>query len=145
MIDGFRLFVGYEKAYRSDHMLILPAKINGSSPKLFLMDTGSWDNTLSRATAKENAKLHDEYGAVKVKGLSGEVNKVYTTGDVLLDFSNFKQQRTDMIAFDMTNTSNHAGIELSGTLGFAMLFLFDIQIDYRDNLVKFGYDPYRLH
>jgi hypothetical protein len=35
--------------------------------------------------------------------------------------------------------------EQSSTLGFAMLFMLDIKLDYRDNLVDFEYDPDRIH
>ena len=51
-----------------------------------------------------------------------------------------------MLAFDLSSISNHAGTEVSGTLGFAMLHLLEIKIDYRDGLVDFTYDPQRsLH
>ncbi len=39
--------------------------------------------------------------------------------------------------------SDHAGTEISGTLGFTPLRLLDIKIDYRDGLVDFGYDAKR--
>jgi hypothetical protein len=35
--------------------------------------------------------------------------------------------------------------EKSSTLGFAMLFMLDIKLDYRDNLIDFEYDPNRIH
>ena len=37
-----------------------------------------------------------------------------------------------------------AGTEISGILGFTMLRLLEIKIDYRDGLVDFHYDPKRL-
>jgi hypothetical protein len=37
------------------------------------------------------------------------------------------------------------GTEISGTLGFGMLFMLDIRIDYRDGLVDFSFDPNRFH
>jgi len=50
-----------------------------------------------------------------------------------------------MVAFDLTSTSSSIGTEVSGTLGFDMLNLLDIKLDYRDNLVDFQYNPYRIH
>jgi hypothetical protein len=32
-----------------------------------------------------------------------------------------------------------------GFLGFGMLRMLDIKIDYRDGLIDFNYDPNRLH
>ena len=45
----------------------------------------------------------------------------------------------------MTSLSNSTGTEISGILGFAMLELLDIKIDYRDHLVKFSFDSTRIH
>jgi hypothetical protein len=48
-----------------------------------------------------------------------------------------RQQREDLITIDMTHTSDSFGTEISGVLGFAMLWMLDMKIDYRDGLVKF--------
>ena len=63
----------------------------------------------------------------------------------MLTFGRFQQRRSDLVAFDLTNMSNHVGIEVLGALGFAMLYLLDIKLDYRDNLVNFEYDATRFH
>jgi hypothetical protein len=44
----------------------------------------------------------------------------------------------------MTRISEGTGTEVSGILGFTMLNLLDLQIDYRDNLVNFNYDPTKI-
>jgi hypothetical protein len=94
--------------------------------------------------AKEVTKIRsDEH--VRVKGLSGDVAKVYTADKVKIRFSRFQQDREDLIAFDLSNISNNAGTEVSGTLGFAMLRMLDIKIDYRDGMVDFTYDKNRSH
>ncbi|HZV88106.1 MAG TPA: aspartyl protease family protein [Candidatus Binatus sp.] len=134
----------FETVYRFGHMLLLPVQLNKAPYRLFLLDTGAWDNTLSPAAAREASKLHKDYD-LKVKGLSGEVQTVYTTGEVMLTFGRFRQKRSDLVAFDLSNMSNHIGTEVSGALGFAMLYLLDIKLDYRDNLVDFEYDPNRFH
>jgi tetratricopeptide (TPR) repeat protein len=134
----------YEKVYRFGHMLLLPVQLNKTPYKLFLLDTGSWDNTLSPAAAREASKIHED-ADIKVKGLSGQVKTVYTTGEIALTFGHFRQTRSDLVAFDMTSMSNHVGTEVSGVLGFAMLYMLDIKLDYRDNLVDFEYDPNRRH
>jgi hypothetical protein len=50
-----------------------------------------------------------------------------------------------MVAFDTTGISNSSGVEISGMLGFSMLYQMEVKIDYRDGLVDFGYDPNRFH
>lgn len=137
-------FAGYEKVYRFGHILLIPGFINDSPPRLFIVDTGAWDNFVSPAGAKGATKLHSDSDTI-IKGLSGKVDKVYATGDVTLAFGNFKQQRHDLVAFDMTHISNDLGTEVSGSLGFVMLYLLEIKIDYRDHLVDFSYDPNRFH
>ena len=134
----------FEKVFRIGHNLLVPTRLNNAPTKLFIIDTGAWDNTVSPAAAREASKVYSN-SDVKVKGLSGEVNKVYRTGDITLTFGHFQQKRHDLVAFDMTNISNSLGTEVSGTLGFAMLWLLEIKIDYRDNLVDFTYDANRFH
>jgi hypothetical protein len=56
-----------------------------------------------------------------------------------------RKPRRDMVSFDTTEISNRVGMEVSGTLGFAMLYQMSLKIDYRDGLVDFGYDPNRWH
>jgi tetratricopeptide (TPR) repeat protein len=136
-------YAKFDRVYRISHFLLVPTRLNSVPPKLFLLDTGAWDNTVTPSAAREASKVYSD-ADMKVKGLSGEVKKVYTTGDITLTFGSFQQKRRDLVAFDMTDLSDHAGTEISGTLGFAMLWLLEIKIDYRDNLVNFTYDPNRL-
>ena len=129
----------YSGVYRVGHMLLIPTVLNDKPPKNFLIDTGAFDNMIDTAAAREVSKVHgDDYDMIK--GLSGKVNKVYTADRVKIRFSHFQQDRNDLIAFDLTNISNSAGTEISGTLGFAMLRMMEIKIDYRDGMVDFTYD-----
>ena len=134
----------FERVYRFGHMLLLPVELNKAPFRLFLLDTGAWDNTLTPEAAREASKIHKD-SDIQIKGLSGQVKTVYTTGEILLTFGRFQQRRSDMVAFDLSNVSNHVGTEISGALGFAMLFMLDIKLDYRDNLVNFTYDATRFH
>jgi hypothetical protein len=52
-----------------------------------------------------------------------------------------KQDRQGLVTFSLDNISKSLGTEVSGTLGFRMLVLLDIKIDYRDGLVDFTYTP----
>ena len=98
--------------------------------------------------ADEPEQVADYAAALGVAGINLEDSTgerlipagVFVAKDVSLAFAHFRQNKS-LVAFDLTNVSNAAGTEVSGTLGFGMLFQLDLKIDYRDGLVYFGYDP----
>ena len=130
----------YTPIFRFSHALLIPTKVNDSAPMLFLIDTGAFDNSLTPDAAKQVTKIsrNDNF---KVKGISGEVKDVYTADNASLQFARFKDDRQNLITFSMDGPSKAWGTEVSGILGFRMLRLLDIKIDYRDGLVDFIYAP----
>lgn len=137
-------FKDFTPVYRFSHMLLIPTRINELPSKLFLIDTGAFSDTISPEAAREATKVRSS-SDFKVKGLNGAVNNVFSADNLVLTFSHFRQPTRDMVSFDTTGISNGAGVEISGFLGFAMLYQMDLKIDYRDGLVDFGYDPNRFH
>ncbi len=134
----------FTPVYRFGHMLLIPTRINDLPSKLFLIDTGAFTDTISPEAGREVTKVRSD-SDYKVKGLNGLVNNVFTADNLTLTFSHFRQPARDVVAFDTSKLSNSAGAEVSGTLGFAMLYQMQVKIDYRDGLVDFFYDPNRLH
>jgi len=131
----------YTPVYRVGHDLILPASLNAKAIKLFIMDTGAWATTISPEAAREVSKLHSDDS--KVKGISGEVHKVYTTDDITFRFAHLSQHAYGVYSFDTSHISKNTGLEISGFIGANTLKMLTIHIDYRDGLVKFDYDPNR--
>jgi len=131
---------GYAGILRFGHMLLVPTKINEVTGKLFLIDSGAFNNAIAPDAAREVTKVQGT-SAMIVKGLSGEVNKVYETGTVVLEFGGLRQKNIDMVAFDLSNISRSVGTEVSGMLGFPILNALSLKINYRDALVKFEYIP----
>jgi predicted aspartyl protease/Tfp pilus assembly protein PilF len=130
----------YSRVLRFGHMLLVPTTVNDSVSTLFLMDTGAATNAISPDAAREVTKVwQDEH--LTISGLNGNVKKAFVADSVSLTFGNLKEPKQGVIAFDFKSTSDSIGTEVSGTLGFAMLDLLDIKIDYRDGLVKFAFDP----
>ena len=129
----------YTPVFRFGHMLLIPTQVNNSPPMLFALDTGSWDNTITPDAAQQVTKIVRDTDA-RVRGLSGEVKNVYVADKADLKFAHFKQDRQDLITFSLDGISNSLGTEVSGLLGFRMLYLLDIKIDYRDGLVNFTYN-----
>jgi hypothetical protein len=123
-------------------MLLVPTSIGDVPEKLFLLDSGAFTNFITPAAAREVTKVREDY-RIQVKGLSGSVKNVYVADKAVLRFGHLKEENQGLIAFDLTHTSNNVGTEVSGTLGFTLLRLLDIKIDYRDGLVDFSYDPKR--
>jgi len=130
----------YTPIFIFGHELLIPTSVNSSPPKLFLIDTGAFDNELSLAEAKEVSKVSTER-TMEVKGLNGKVKTVYSAANATIQFANFKQEREDLVTIDLTHLSDNTGTEVSGVLGFLMLFMLDMKIDYRDGLVSFSADP----
>jgi tetratricopeptide (TPR) repeat protein len=128
----------YVQAFRLGHYLLIPTTIDEHVQKLFVLDTGSFDNTISTAAAQEVTKIH-RAPRIDVKGMNGSVKKVYVADRVTLDFGHLRQTVPDMVAIDMTGTSRAAGTEISGTLGMMMLRLLKVRLDYRDALADFQY------
>jgi hypothetical protein len=54
-----------------------------------------------------------------------------------------RQENQNLTSFDLSHISDAIGTETSGILGFAMLRMLDVKIDYRDGLIDFNYDPKR--
>lgn len=129
----------YTRIFRIGHMLLIPTKLNNSVSKLFLIDTGAFNNLVSPDAAREVTHVSDD-PRMRVKGLSGTVKNVYSGDELTLQFANLQQRNLDIVSLDMKNMSDGAGTEISGTLGFAMLRMLDMKIDYRDGLVAFNYD-----
>jgi predicted aspartyl protease len=135
----------YLKFYRFGHYILLPTMVNTTTnSRLFLVDTGSEQVLLGLDLARQVTKVRtDEWDILR--GASGRVQDVYKADAVKLAFGKLMLQADDVVAFDLTRFSNGAGTEISGFLGFSLLFQLDIKIDYRDGLISFQYDPNRLH
>ena len=75
-----------------------------------------------------------------LKGLNGKVNKVYSA-KATLRFAHLLQPSMEVVTFDLSPESRRVGTEVSGFLGFAMLRMLEIKLDYRDGLVDFENAP----
>ena len=94
------------------------------------------ENQVSKVSSEDRMQVH---------GVSGTVNRVYSSEKATLKFAHFQQPNLDIITLDLSTISRHTGMEVSGFLGFAMLRQLEIEFDYRDGLVDFKYDPKRVN
>jgi tetratricopeptide (TPR) repeat protein len=126
------------------HQVLIRTEVNDSKPMLFLIDTGSGANLLSTRAGHEVTKVRSDPN-MHVKGLSGTVTNVYSADKATLHFSHFTQKNLDIVSFDLSKISKNTGTEVSGILGFQLLRMLQVKIDYRDGLVDFAYDASRWH
>ena len=133
----------WAKVYRLGHALLIPTRVNDSKSMLFVLDTGAFGNTISTRAAREVTKVRSDQN-MKVRGFSGEVEKVYSADKATLQFGNIRQPNQDMVTFDLSGISRNLGVEVSGFLGFTTFRQLEMKIDYRDGLVQFVYDPDKL-
>jgi predicted aspartyl protease len=132
----------YTSVYRVGHALILPAALNSSKIKLFILDTGSWSTTISPDAAREVTKVHGD-SSTEVHGLNGKVQNLYIADQITFRFAHLSQRVLNVASFDTSRISKSVGMEISGFIGATTLSQLTIHIDYRDGLVKFDYDPNR--
>jgi predicted aspartyl protease len=128
--------------YRVGNHLMVPASLNNSSIKLFILDTGAFTTAISPAVARQVTKVHTN-DHITVKGISGKVNEVYSADEITFRFANLAQKVRDVVAFDTPSLSQNMGIEVSGFIGITALGQTTMKIDYRDGLVSFSYDANR--
>ena len=131
----------YTPVFRFGDKLMVETWIKDSPSLLFLLDTGAFEDQISPSVAKAYTKVRED-SDIKVTGLNGKVDKVYTADNAILTFGHLRQVRHNMIAWDFTNLSRDIGTEVSGILGFDMLRLLVVRIDYRDGLVDMVYNPH---
>jgi predicted aspartyl protease len=122
------------------HELLIQTAVNDSKPMLFLIDTGANLNFLSIRAARQVTKINSDPWA-HVSGVSGTVNKVYSANKATLRFSRFSKNNQDVLTLDLSNLCRSTGTEVSGILGFDVLGMLEVKIDYRDGLVDFAYVP----
>lgn len=133
----------WTNVFRFGHSILVPTIVNGSNPMLFGLDTGASTNLLSVRAGRQVSKIRSE-DRQPVRGLSGKVDKVYSSNKATLRFGHLQQENMDIITLDLSTLSRGIGTEVSGFLGFGITRQLRLRLDYRDGLVDFEYDPKRV-
>jgi Flp pilus assembly protein TadD len=126
--------------YRFGHILLIPALVKDIPSGLMVLDTGDGSMMLSYEAARRvthtRLDTQDTLG-----GLSGKIEKLSTGGEVTYRFGHGSVKVADVLVVDHSKMSNDIGTEISGFIGYPALHALVFQIDYRDGLVNFIYDP----
>ncbi len=130
----------FTKIYRFGHDLVVPATLGTAKRNatgLFILDTGSFANTISLDLARKLTKVSYQEGYVS--GVSAKIKEIFAGDTVYLHFAGVHVRSDDITAFDHRSVAN--GTEISGLIGITTLVQMKITIDYRDGLVKI--EPYQ--
>lgn len=128
---------------RSGHDLILPVRLNNGPIRLFIVDTGARLDSISPEVAQEVAHV-SKMSDVDIVGIAGKVRKTYSTGPVTLSFARISYPSQGMVAMENSGISRGIGVEIAGFIGAETLRVLTMQVDYRDDLIHFIYDPKRV-
>jgi tetratricopeptide (TPR) repeat protein len=130
----------WTKVFRFGHTILVSTSVNDSKNMLFGLDTGASSNVLSVRAGRLVSKVSSD-DRMQVRGVNGAVDKVYSSDKATLRFGHFQQSNLGMVTLDLSRVSRLTGTEISGFLGFTMLRQLEVELDYRDGLVDFKYDP----
>ena len=125
--------------FRYGHLLIVPTEIGKGLNKLFVMDTGSMSNLISPEAAREVSRVSADDS--ELRGVSGKSKTMFNGGAVTLKFANIRQPASGILAVKLPDVAG-GEVEISGFLGYQSLRQLKIEIDYRDNLVRFTLTPH---
>jgi predicted aspartyl protease len=128
--------------YRVGHDMIVPTALNNKRLRLFVIDTGAQSTSISPSAARDVTKVSSDPNAT-VHGISGKVANVYMGDRVVFRFAHLQQEHDQVLSFDTSGISKSAGTEISGFIGFDLLGLLVVKIDYRDGLMDFQYSADR--
>lgn len=130
----------YTPFFRFGHGMLIPTKIGDAEPKLFVIDSGASSSFISPEAAREVTQVGADLDW-QVTGISGKVDGVSRARRMVMRFGRVSQEHLNMMAFDMSPISRSIGVDVAGFLGYTALGFMQMDIDYRDGLVNFTYDP----
>jgi hypothetical protein len=126
--------------------LLINTKLNQVTNQLMALSTSSGGYALfnSRLAPRFVKATNDNSLGGSVRGISGRATKVSTVGFVTMQYGrNLQMHLGGDDAVDLSFLDRATGMEIAGTLGGLALYQLAIDIDYRDGLVRFGYDRRR--
>ena len=133
---GFQSDPEMERIYRMGHMLMVPTTVSGSEPAMFVIDTGCSQTLIGKEFATELARMRSA-ASIPLGGISGRIEDVDAADDLKFKFGGFSVHCQDTLSINLKRKDDDLGMEVAGFLGFPMLKLFSITLDYRNGLVKF--------
>jgi hypothetical protein len=127
----------YSQIYRFGNSLVLPAALNGTDVRLFLLNLGARETNVTPDVAKKISKVHEQ----EMGFGPGPAQKVLVADEITFNFAHLSQKVNGVVSVDTSWLSRIAGTEITGFIGANTLNVLVMHIDFRDGLVKFDYIP----
>lgn len=132
-----RELAAFTPVYHRRQYLLVPVTLNNKVRELFVLDTGMRFSTMTPeiAHAISNMKVNFTNTLQTVAGPAAQIYR----DSFDFQFANLAlNHQNHILEFDPAAINHNAGFEVGGLLGFDMLHLFTLTLDYRDGLVAFG-------
>lgn len=128
----------WTRTYRFGSAILIPVAVDGSPPELFEVASSSEFNLLSPDFAQKWAVMAagKKMESAGLEGVNGRVSTP-VSGKATFDFAGFHLNKVRVLSVDDARSSEAAGTQIAGFLGFELLRNFRITIDYRDGLIYF--------
>ena len=126
---------GFTPVYHRRQYLLVPVTLNGKERKLFVLDSGLADTTMTSEVAHSVSTTRVNFTNAK-KTTSGATINVYRDrfdfefADLLLP------NRSHLLEMESPAIDASVGMKVGGLLGFDVLHSMVMQLDYRDGLIK---------
>jgi tetratricopeptide (TPR) repeat protein len=122
-------------AYHRQQYLMVPVTLNNKTRKLFILDSGIRFSTMTPEAAHAVSTIKVNFTNA-VQTVSGATLQVYRD-NFDFQFANLTLTHQDhIIQLDPAAIERNTGIQVAGMLGFDMLHLLVLHLDYRDGLIK---------
>jgi predicted aspartyl protease len=133
---GYQSDPEFDRIYRIGHNLLVPTSVSGADPAMFILDTGASQTLIARDFAAELARMRSAAN-MPLHGISGRIDNVDAADDLKFKFGGFSVRCLDTLSVSLKRHGDDMGMEVAGFLGFPILKMFSITIDYRNGLMKF--------
>ena len=130
-------FAAFSPFWDVGHQILLPTRVNDARPVLFLIDTCSSTSFIDPDYAQQFNGLRSEE-LVTVKGVSGKVNEVQSSGLLTLEFGHYRQKVPGVLAVPPTKTARDSP-QVTGIFGVTTQSNFHVQINDRDGVINLEY------
>jgi hypothetical protein len=117
---------------------LLPVSVNDGTNTLFVVDSGADVDVADLAIARAVATVIRS-GGDRISRDTGSPDDVYRAARMRLTFANFRQGYTNMLAVDLSRTSEYVGVQVGGFFGTPLLSQFVITVNYREAAIRFDY------
>ncbi|HEY6490409.1 MAG: tetratricopeptide repeat protein [Terracidiphilus sp.] len=132
-----RELAAFTPVYHRRQYLLVPVTLDNKVRELFVLDTGMRFSTMTPEIAHSISNVKVNFTNT-LQTESGPAAHIYRDS-FDFQFANLAlNHQNHVLEFDPTATDHNAGFEVGGLLGFDVLHLLTLTLDYRDGLVAFG-------